>query len=166
MHITVGPVGNIVQGDVLDVNKSSLERALKDYDHLLYLKWNPTKMRGHGCWEVRRKPTEKIAVYHGEIDGLPLYSLESHEIDLVNHVMDSAFLNYNILLKLNITDTFKVKNYVDELEKHEAQVKAEKERKAKAELAYGLKQIKSQAAGLRELALSGANLNQLAKHWK
>lgn len=163
--IKIGPVGNIVQGDILDVNKKAFERVLRDYDSLLYVKWNPTKLKGFGCWEIRRRPATKSAVYAGTHNDVNFFEIKHVEYDMIHHVLDVAFLNYDAINKLKRMDTFATSNWIDGFESREKEAKAIYDKKLKEDLKYSIKQIKTQAAGLREAVLSGTNLAELAKHW-
>jgi hypothetical protein len=80
--ISVGPVGSVSIGHVLDCNKKAFEAALTAYDPLLYVKWNPKKMRGHGVWEIRRKPEFYSAVDVAELPDCFVVKLGLYENDL------------------------------------------------------------------------------------
>ena len=108
MKIWVNPTGSTIRGHVLDSALKPLEQRLKDYDPQLYIKWNPKKLHGWGCWELRRKPEQKtvrpedVVVFQGNTFVCPKY----HELNLVDHVMDIPFLNYSIVKKLEKMDTW------------------------------------------------------------
>lgn len=176
--ILIGPTGNVVRGDVLDVSKAGLEAALKAYDKQLYVKWNPKKCRGHGCWEVRRKPDEKSMIFQGEFQGKKFYSLEYKELDIISHVMDSAFLSYEIVTKIKGMDQWqksgmrhrsdyeKASEYVGEALANEQKNQAKAEQDLFKEAVYGMKQEKRAMRELREIIGRGENPNNLAKFWK
>jgi len=161
----MAPTGKIVQGDVLDVEKTQLERALQEYDPQVYLKWNPEKCKGWGCWELRRRPSEKTAILAGSHQGVQFYELDYLETDMANHVKDWAYLNYDILGWMKDRDVWKHKSFADYIEKREAENTARIKAEARAERAYAIKQHKTQIRALREKALSGTNLAEIAKHW-
>src|ERR1044071_7768295 len=104
--IWVAPVGKIVTGNVLDCGKQALERKLREYDNQLYVKWNPKKLKGHGCWELRRRPELKsikpgdVSVYAGNTIVFPKY----HENGFDSHLKDFAFLNYSMVSWLQAND--------------------------------------------------------------
>lgn len=106
MNIQISKTGNLIVGHVLDVDKTHLERALRFYDSQLYLKWNPKKNEGNGLWELRRRPNEKTLVVKTMFNGSKIGILEYVESDLINHVLDIPFLNYDILNKLRQMDTW------------------------------------------------------------
>lgn len=172
--VWLGPVGAVSQGHVLDCAKAPLEQALRDYDSLLYIRWNPRKLKGHGCWEIRRKPEVKtlkhtdLCTYRGATIAFPKY----HEIDLVNHVLDVAFLNYTVLNKIKSMDAWnmkdmgdKGKNFVKQAEYLEGKYLEKVEDNALKELDYNLKQEKSRIHDFREYLLSGGDPHRLADHW-
>jgi hypothetical protein len=157
MFIKVGPVGGIVQGDVLDVSVKSFQRVLKDYDSQLYVKWNPRKLKGHGCWEIRRTPTYKTAVPVGEIDGVMILDMKTLEFSDIHHVLDCAFLNYDAMNKIKRMDTSNTKNWVAQLEAREKERVEQMQAKAKEELKYAIKQQKSATSQFYEMVRSGIN---------
>ena len=89
----IAPVGKISQGHVLDVAKGPFERALKDYDPLLYVRWNPKKVRGHGCWEIRRKPEMKGVREVVEFQGMSFVVIEHCELDIVSPNLEGLLTN-------------------------------------------------------------------------
>lgn len=167
--IWVGPVGNVSQGHVLDVAKKPFERALRDYDHLLYVKWNPKKLKGHGCWEIRRRPAMKTVVEAVPFQGNTLVRLEYVEYDIANHVLDCAFLNYDQLRKLKEMDLFAKHNLnylVDDIERAEAEHREKINQKRLEERKYLAKEFKREIREFKELVLSGHNPGQMiSQHW-
>lgn len=157
------PSGNIVKGHVLDCDKGALERALKFYDKQLYLKWNPQKRGGYGCWEIRRKPEELTPVYKGDLNDQPLYVMEPKELDLVHHVLDLPFLSFKALDKIKQMDAWNDKYWVKNFEYNERQVVDEQNRKAREEMRYNIKQHKKQWLDLMELVSQGHNPGRLLK---
>lgn len=167
--IKVGPCGGLVAGHVLDVEKRGFERALRDYDSLLYVKWNPLKLRGHGCWEIRRRPAQKEVVDITEWKGVSFVKIDYYETNLTNHILDAAFLNYDQLRKLQEMDTTNLHGYASFNDYLEAKEKAHREAvKARAleSRKYTAKQFKREIKDLRELVQSGFNPAHIADYWK
>ena len=172
--VLVGPTGTVVKGHVLDVNYKAFDRALKLYDPQLYLKWNPKKCRKYGCWEIRRKPDEKTLkpadVY--QFEGYTISWPKYHEMSMVNHVLDAAFLNYSILGKLKAMDMwthketgYKGKDLTKTLDYKEAKYLDKIEDQSLAELKYNLKQIRSELGGYKDFIAHGGNPALLADYW-
>lgn len=160
------PIGNIIVGSVLDVNKKHLERALKDYDSQLYVQWNPRKRNGLGIWEIRRRPTKKTAVFKTVWEGNKIYQLEYVEQDLVHHIMDVEYLNYNVLTRLKEMDSWNSKDWIGDMD-YEAERAYEREtEKNRAERKYMIKDNLKQLKALREEFLSGNNPLRHFKDWK
>lgn len=153
--ILLGPVGAVCKGDVLDCNVKSFNRVLKDLDSRLYTKWNPKKLKNHGCWEIRIKPEFKKAVPVATIDNVTYMDVKYVENNLVNHVLDVAFLNYDAINRLKQMDKGSQKNWVGEFEYTTEQRRKEAEAKALEELQYNIKQNKSMARDLMNLVQSG-----------
>ena len=190
MRIEVKPTGKVIKGHVLDCSVGPLVERLRDIDPLLYVAWNPKKLRGWGVWEVRRKSEEKTVRMPREWEipgkgkigipgdvtsfgGMTIVYPKYHEIDLVNHVLDVPFLNYGVLEKIKAMDSwemkdmgYKGKNFVKQAEYLEAKHLEKIEDKAIEELEYGLKQIKGEVRDLQEFVASGGNPYRLADHWK
>jgi hypothetical protein len=163
--ISVGPTGRTVRGDVLDVNKAALERALRQYDSLLYIAWNPKKRQGMGCWEIRRRPEKKTAIHQGSWNGLHFFELKYKELNVVHHVLDVPVLNYDVLARIKKMDTWDYKDFGREVDYREAEYDERIESKAQEEMRYMIKQHKSEVRDLKEMLLSGMNPAQIAKHW-
>lgn len=166
--ISVGPTGQLVRGSVLDVNRRAFEEKLRDYDHLLYVRWNPKKRRGMGIWEIRRHPAKKSTIYQGSWNGMDFYKVDYKEIDIVNHVLDAECLNYNVLTKLKAIDTWENGGsyWVANMESAERDRKAKIAEKNKQDYLYNAKQHKRELQDLRELLRSGLNPAHLASYWK
>jgi len=173
--ITMGPTGRVIKGHVLDVGHTGFLRALKDYDPQLYIAWNPKKLQKHGCWEIRRTPLEKsvktgdISVFQGNTIVFPKW----HEINLVHHVLDLLYLNYNAIEKLKIMDMWnhkltghKGKNLTQALDYNEAKHEERVDQKSAEQLEYGLKQMRSEMRWFREYINSGGNPYAMTDHWK
>lgn len=124
MQIELGPTGHVVEGSIFDVNKKHLERLLKNYDKQLYLKWNPTKNKGMGIWELRRKSDFKVISFQGNLNGSPLYSIDYKEDSFNNHVKDFDILRYDIIDWLKKHDVWENK---DIFEKADDALKAKEE---------------------------------------
>jgi hypothetical protein len=171
MTIWVAPTGKIVHGSVLDCARRPLEAKLREYDPQLYVRWNPKKLRGVGCWELRRRPEfksireEDVCVYGGNTYVYPKY----HENGFDNHLKDFAFLNYSMLGWLQANDQWKAsdraKNYVRDLEYKEGKIRERIMSKADSEKSYMIKQNKVQIRAFKEYLLSGGNPHNLANVW-
>lgn len=166
MKIWHAPLGKLIQGHVLDVNVKKFTEALQHYDEKLYVKWNPKKLRGHGCWEIRRKPNRKTQVFRGVWNGMIFYELRDVEFNDIHHVLDCAFLNYDAIRKLKEMDTWNVKNFSVDLEKREEEARAKIQAKALDEFKYTLKQHKSLAHDIYEAVRSGVDLGRLVTAYK
>ncbi len=165
MKLWTAPTGKVIEGHVLDVNRKQFERKLREYDNQLYVKWNPRKCRGYGCYEVRRRPNEKSRISYGTYQGVTFTELKYIENDFSSHIMDVPYLNYAILVKLQKIDTWKNKNWVADMEYEEAKYQAEQEEKQRKELLYNMMQYKSAFRDFKALVLSGENPHHLAKFW-
>lgn len=157
--------GRVIKGNVMDCNKKHLEAALKQYDSQLYIKWNSEKRNGEGIWEVRRRPNEKTAWPKWEMGGSTIFELIYVENDLIHHVMDVPVLNYNILTRIKEMDTWGISNYVDKLEQKEKEAKDKVRAENRAELRYGLTQIKRATREFKDLAQSGNILDFITGKW-
>lgn len=177
MFIQLGATGRLIKGDVLDCNKTSLERAVRDYDAQLYFKWNPKKYHGYGCWELRRRPEKKTVSDVAEFDGHLIFKVDYVENDLENHVKDLGFLDYRVIDWLKTADTWKQVNYeasqahrsakwVKDLEDRESAHRDSLQAKVKSEALYGMRQNKTAIRQYKEAILSGTNPALLAKYWK
>ncbi len=176
MKIEVGPTGNLIKGDVLDVSVRGLTEALQFYDPLLYLKWEPKKRDGQGMWTLRRKPEFKVLTYHGEFEGKQLYTLEYKEMDLENHVFNLPSLNYKLLDRVRKADVWvradydrsnqrKVQAWTKKLDEDEELYKTEMEQKIHKEAMYNMMQHRSALKEYKEAILSGTNPAHLARYW-
>jgi hypothetical protein len=169
MKITVGPVGKISVGHVLDCNKDRFEEALRNYDPMLYVRWNPKKMRGHGCWEIRRRPEFNCALDIAELDETTaLVKVGPREIDIVHHVLDCAFLNYDQIRKLKEMDT---RQYGDVNQWQELVARKTQERQD-LEWSQGMKRrseairtFRRQINEFRQYILNGGNPHMIGQFW-
>lgn len=159
--IWVGPAGKTVRGHLLDVSVTGFSDALRELDPRLYVKWNPAKLRGHGCWEIRIKPSKKTALYQCTLDGVDWYELDYLEFDSVHHVLDCAFLNYDAIRKLKEMDMMKKDHFVHDLEYREQMHNNALAKAAHDERLYELRQHKSALRDLYERARSGENIHRI-----
>jgi len=172
VNILHAPAGKIIRGHVMDVSLKPFERALKDHDKSLYVRWNPKKLKGHGCWEIRRHPTKKTAVYQGTHNGAAFYKLMSVEYNDIHHIMDCAFLNYDQIRKIKEMDVFDQMRgagidpnsegafdlYITQQEEAHAQKQSEK---AAETLRYAISHNKSAMRELTEMVKSGISLDHI-----
>lgn len=169
--ITTGPCGRISKGHVLDCSIKPFEAKLKEYDEQLYVKWNPKKLNGWGCWEIRRRPEFKSKVDYAVFQGNTYFRTEYKEYDFIHHVLDAPYLNYRIIERLKASDTWKssnnkAKTFVNDIEYLEERKQEELKNKAIDERAYALKQQRSQIKDLMEFVSSGGNPARIADYWK
>lgn len=152
------PTGSLIKGNVLDVSVKPFERALKDYDSQLYVVWNPKKLRNWGCWELRRRPEKKVITETFDCGGYSIARLEYKESDFIHHVLDAAYLNYDILNKLKKIDMWTNKDhFIHNLEGGEAERQQAIKDKARAELKYALRYNRKMLREMMDLVNSGAN---------
>lgn len=159
--VTIGPTGKLVTGRVLDVAKVPFERALREIDKRLYVRWNPDKLIGNGCWEIRIKPGKKTALYQGSYQGMNFYELDYLETDTIHHVLDCAFLNFDAIRKLKEMDTTNPKHFIHSLEYDEQVRVNEQTERALAERKYAIKQNKKAISDLYEMVRSGQNIHRI-----
>lgn len=164
MKIWCGPVGRISRGHVLDVAQKPLEQALKDHDSELYIRWNSRKLKGHGCWEIRRRGGLAVA----DITKHKAYSivrLEHCELDVVNHVLDAAFLNYDLIRKIKEMDAFNKNHWVHRIDELEAETQQKQQAKARDELKHSAKEYRREIRDFKEFINSGGNPNLIGAFW-
>lgn len=159
-------LGTLLVGSVQDCDKKALERALQDYDKQLYIKWNPKKRRGLGCWEIRRRPDQKEMVFKTDFNGIKIFSYEYVELDLVNHVLDVPVLSRDVLGKIKSMDAWTDKNFVANLDYRHAEAKAEAGRKARAELTYEIRQHKREWRDFAAFVAEGGNPGQVLNKFR
>lgn len=178
MQISIGPTGSVVTGHLFDCSKSALEEKLRRYDSLLYIRWNPKKRRGMGCWEVRRRPEKKTAVHKTTFQGMSFLSLEYVEQDMVHHVVDAPFLSYRIFDWLIEHDTTRIMErkegetdeaFMRRLHK-EADYRHDKfaeklNAKASEDMRYMVREHKREIKEFKEALLSGFNPARIAQYW-
>lgn len=174
--IKIGPTGRTIQGTVYDCNKTSVEKAIQNYDALLYIKWNPTKNYGMGCWELRRRPEQKSIIDTVEYEGTKFHVIEYKELDIVNHVFDLPVLGYHILERLRKSDVWAKADYdgvnqgkltrlLDRVEETRLKVREDYTKKLEDNALYELKQDRALMNGYREAILSGQNPADIARYW-
>jgi len=157
MLVHLGPTGRLAKGHVLDVAVKPFEQALKDYDKNLYIEWNPYKLKGWGCWEIRKLPVEKSVVDTVTYHGNTIVRIEYLENDVANHVLDCAFLNYDQLRKIKEMDTWRDDHWIHDIEYREQKAREERRNAVREELTYALKQHKGVFRELKERVRSGQN---------
>ena len=170
MKLSMDPTGKLIKGHVLDVSIKPFEEAMRFNlnDPYLYVKWSPEKMQGWGCWEIRRRPMFNSALDLCEYEGNILFKVGPKEYDLVHHVLDCAFLNYDAIRKLKEMDTWQHGNatqYQDEVERRTRdRMERERESAAKEKRAmvrYFRKEIRADMDEIK----GGANPYAIAQHW-
>lgn len=160
--IKVGPTGRLITGNVLDVNVKKFTEALQAHDRDLYVKWNPKKLRGWGCWEIRRKSSVLTVTSKAKFEGSTIYVVENREIDFINHVLDCGYLNYDALRKIQEIDTWSNKKHWWH---HQDSIRDAMDEKithdAKQNMRYAIKQNKGAIKDFMELVRSGKNPAQV-----
>jgi len=163
MKIWHAPVGKLVSGHVLDVNRKPFERALRDLDPHLYVRWNSKKLRGWGCYEIRRKPSQKTAIYQGSHAGVNYMKVQYVEFNDIHHVIDAAFLNYDVIRKLKEMDTWTNKNWVADFEKGEEDYRDARQAKALDHLKDVIRDNRSAMRDLMHMVQSGVSLDSIVQ---
>lgn len=164
----MGPHGNLIKGHVLDVNEKRFNEALRFYDKQLYTKWNPHKLRGHGCWEIRRRPEFNSALDITEYEGNTIFLVGPKEYDLVHHVLDCAFLNYDALRKLQEIDCWQYGNssqYQDEVARRTRDRREREQQNAIKERSAMVRHYKREIKGFMEAIRGGTNPHEIARYW-
>lgn len=168
MKILMGPQGRLIKGHVLDCNEKRFNEALRFYDKQLYTKWNPSKLRGEGCWEIRRRPDFNSALDICEYNGDLIFKVGPKEYETVHHVMDCAFLNYDALRKLKAIDCWNYGNsskYQDEVERRTKTRQEQEKLLINKERSDMVRHYKKEISGFREMVLNGVNPHIIAKYW-
>jgi len=156
--IVMAPTGKLIHGDVLDVNRKSFERKLKEHDPQLYTEWNPQKRYGWGCWEIRRLPGQKSKILVANHKGQKFYRLEYWETNTVNHVLDVGILHYGVLDYLKSIDTWEEKgSFAENLERKKAEYDQKAQQKIRDDLKYKLRYNKSVTRDFMEAVKDGYN---------
>jgi hypothetical protein len=167
----MGPTGNLIQGHVLDVDRKAFEQAMRFTlnDNQLYTKWNPSKLGGWGCWEIRRRPDFNSALDVSEFEGNVIFKIGPKEYDLVHHVLDCAFLNYDAIRRLKEIDTWQYGNagagLEDEIERRTRTRREREKEQAKKELSYMARYYRTEIRGFMEAIRSGVNPHSIAQYW-
>ena len=169
-----GNIGRLVKGHVFDTDKRTFDRALRAYDPLLYTVWNTDKFHGRGCWEVRRRPEFNSALDVCEFEGNLIFKVGPKEYDMIHHVLDTQFLNYDILRYLREQDTFqyggstpqeRASKWQDARERRsrdEREKAAENGMKLRSEAA---RSFKNEIRAFKDYVRSGGNPHLIAQHW-
>jgi hypothetical protein len=171
--IKVGPTGKTVKGHVLDVSYKPFVQTLKAYDPYLYVTWNSQKLKGWGCYEIRRAPEVNSVAEIYELKDCTVVRLEPCEVNIVNHVLDCAFLNYDQLRRIKDMDVWKLGptkeraaqsflNNIDYKEDKAAKIGMEKARSAAR---YATKHFKRELSNLKEEVRSGWNPHNIGSMW-
>lgn len=175
MFITLGPAGAIIRGNVLDANQKTLDDKLRDIDSQLYTAWDPTGLRGHGVWHLRRRPETKSVYDYGVYAGNTYCRMEYIE-NGINHIKDMAFLDYRILDWVKSADLWtnhglsgnnpgKLEHFKNAIERAEKEHKAKKKQDSKDRLKYEIMQTRSAVTDLRNRINAGVDPNLLGKYW-
>lgn len=166
--ILMGATGQIIKGNVLDVNEKAFNEALRFYDPCLYTRWNPKKLRGWGCWEIRRKPEFNTALDICEYEGNLIFKIGPYENDMVHHVLDCAFLNYDQLRKLREMDTFAYGNAEKWQAERERRARDQKElafQKAQKMRAEAASTFRREIKAFKDFVNDGGNPHLIGLHW-
>ena len=170
MKLAMGPTGKLIRGHVLDVSIKPFEEAMRFTlcDPYLYVKWNPKKMRGWGAWEIRRRPEFNSALDIAEFDGNLIFKVGPKEYDLVHHVLDCAYLNYDAIRKLKEMDTFQhgtATQYQDEIERRTRTRQQRELEQREKDLSYMVKHYKTEIHAFQDALRDGVNPHAIAAHW-
>lgn len=177
MEFKIGPTGNLIQGTIFDTPKEELERKLKRYDEQLYLKWEPKRNRGYGCWQLRRRPQFKTIVDSFRVDGCIINRLEYKEIDIENHVWDINVLTESLLDRVKACDIWdrveyqegrigRIEQFNQDMEENYFGHRADTQEKTRKEMMYGIMQDKRIVKDFQERIVSGVNPAHLLRYWK
>lgn len=172
MNLWHAPTGRVLRGHVLDVSLKPFEQALKDHDRQLYVRWNPLKLKGWGCWEIRRLPNQKRAVYMGSHQGAKFFKVMYVEQQDVHHVLDCAFLNYDAIRKIKEMDIFRLVeqsgygNLNDLLDAKASEAEELKKAKAVENLRLHIRDNRTAMRDIFEAVRSGTHPAQILKSIK
>lgn len=161
MKLWHAPTGRLIRGHVLDVGYTGFRRALKELDKRLYFTWNPDKLKGEGCWEIRILPSLKTAVYKGTYQGVDFLELEYVEHRDMHHVLDCAFLNYDAIRKLKEMDTWNKDHWIHDVEYAQAKKAEVQDAAARKERLYNIQQNRSAMRDILEAVRSGMDLGRI-----
>jgi hypothetical protein len=170
MTLFMKPTGNLIRGHVLDSAVGPLVERLKDLDPRLYIRWNPKKLRGWGLYEVRYRPEFKTMKDYVVYGGNTYVVVDYVENNFANHILDTPYLNYDILTRLKKMDMWansdRGRNFLDQTESKAASLAEATKEKALTERKYELKQQSSMIRDLMDYTLSGGDPSLIANHWK
>lgn len=158
----VAPLGKLIQGSIFDMKKKNFDRILKAYDPYLYSKWNPEKLNGHGCWEIRRKPMTNSVVEVCSFEGNTIVKLAPKESKHIHHVIDTAFLTYEVINKIISMDCWNKDNWINDIDYHEEVSLQKWMSERDAQRAYALRHYKKEVKDIYAHLQSGNNPAQLA----
>lgn len=158
MEIEIGNSAKVVTGHVLDCSHDLIKRKFRDMDERLYFKWNPESRLPNqpvkGRWEIRMRPTHRVGIYQGEVDGIKLFKLGYKENDFENLVKSFDYLDLRIVDWLEKHDTFKHKNWQDDIEYSYDKYREKYESAQRDELLYQLRHERKHMKKLQEELLS------------
>jgi hypothetical protein len=164
----MAPTGKIIKGHVLDVDQKKFDEALQHYDRELYTKWNPKKVSGWGCWEIRRRPEFLTALDACEFEGNLILKVGPYENDLVHHVLDCAFLNYDQLRRIQEMDAWKfgsAEKWQEDVERRGREAQALAQSQGMKLRREASRTFKREIKAFKEFVKSGGNPHLIAQHW-
>lgn len=175
--IELGPTGNLIQGDVLDVSLRPLEELVQHYDPQLYFRWNPSKNHGYGIWELRRRPEKKTVISSVVYKGNTYCTIDYKENEWEHLVWDLPFLDYSLVARLIEGDQWAMSNYdssrilrlqqyLKKMDETSQLKKQQQLQKVRDEMLYKLKQDKSILNDFKDRIASGLNPAHIMRYWK
>lgn len=160
----IQPPGSLIEGHLFDVDKVEFEKALKAYDSSLYVYWNSKKLKGAGCWEIRRK--SRIYVTDQEEIGQRNYLIANEHYDpQVDHVLDVCFLNYDQIRKIREMDVAHIADYAAHVEKLEREYKEKAKERGQAAIKDVVSQFGREISQLQAALRDGLNPAEIARYW-
>lgn len=161
MITKTAPTGRLIKGHLLDVDEKKFNEALRAYDPCLYTEWNPKKLHGWGCWEIRRRPEFKTVVETAKFEDATVVRVEYLEHNWLHHVLDAAYLNYDAIRRLKEMDAWENEKHqlydLDTLEQREEQEQAKIRAKSREEMTYMVKEYRSAFTDYMNLVRKGVN---------
>lgn len=149
--------GNVIIGHVLDCNRAPIELALKRYDSELYIKWNPLKKDGIGCWEVRRRPTLLRTEFQGHFEDGELHVLDRFENDFVHHILDVDRLDWRLPETIKAMDTWVHKDWASHIDYEGERWLEREDKKIREDMKYNIRQYSREFKDFAELVAQGMN---------